>query len=206
MMLTRDGIAGLVCLAISIFLLFLTLDLPPAVMVPIGPAFYPRVVLILMAILSPILLVGDLRGRSRRTVPQAAAARAVAASRVEAASNLAASNVGAPSVGAPSVAAPNMAAPAAAVASPAMAEPPNYRLVLATFVLFGVYVVILPWLGFRIATFLFVAALQPTLEWPRSRQRWLLVVAVAIATALACHFIFEDYLSVLLPRGRWSGM
>jgi disulfide bond formation protein DsbB len=51
-----------------------------------------------------------------------------------------------------------------------------------------------------------VLALQITLEWPQSRMRWLLAVAVAIATALICHFIFEDYLSVLLPRGTWSGM
>ena len=206
MTLTRDGIAGLVCLAISIVLLFLTVDLPPAVMVPIGPAFYPRVVLILLAFLSLILLAGELRGRPRRTaaaVPDAAAARAAAATPANATPASATPASAPPNPVAPDLPAPNVATPAA---SPAATERPNYRLVLATFVLFGVYVVILPWVGFRIATFLFVAALQPTLEWPRSRQRWLLVVAVAIATALACHFIFEDYLSVLLPRGRWSGM
>jgi hypothetical protein len=79
-------------------------------------------------------------------------------------------------------------------------------LVLATFVLFGCYVMLLPELGFRIATFLFVGALQITLEWPRSWKHWLLVLAVAIGTMIACQLVFEDYLSVLLPRGRWSGL
>ena len=77
---------------------------------------------------------------------------------------------------------------------------------LFTFIEFGLYIALLPGLGFRIATFLFVLALQVTLEWPRDRKRWLLAVAVAVGTSLICHFVFEDYLSVLLPRGTWSGM
>lgn len=59
-MLGRNGIAGLVCLAISVWLLLLTRGLPPAAMVPIGPAFYPRVVLSLMAFLSALLVTLDL--------------------------------------------------------------------------------------------------------------------------------------------------
>jgi putative tricarboxylic transport membrane protein len=77
---------------------------------------------------------------------------------------------------------------------------------LATFVLFGLYIALLPELGFRISTFLFVLALQVTLEIPRNTKQWGLAVAVAIATSAACHFVFEDYLSVLLPRGTWSAM
>ena len=64
----------------------------------------------------------------------------------------------------------------------------------------------MPPLGFRISTFLFVLALEVTLEWPRSLTRWLLAIAVAVATSLVCYLVFEDYLSVLLPRGTWSGM
>ncbi|MGB7259408.1 MAG: hypothetical protein WBD48_15145, partial [Pseudolabrys sp.] len=60
-MLSRDGISGLVCLAIGIGLLLQTIGLPPAVMVPIGPAFYPRVVLGLMLFLSVLLIVLDFR-------------------------------------------------------------------------------------------------------------------------------------------------
>ncbi|HMA55503.1 MAG TPA: tripartite tricarboxylate transporter TctB family protein [Pseudolabrys sp.] len=162
--MSRDGISGLVCLAISIALLTQTFGLPPAAIVPIGPAFYPRVVLLLLMILSVILIALDLRAMR--------AARA----------------------GAP------------AAAAPAAGSPPNYRLVLATFIEFGLYIALLPPLGFRISTFLFVLALQVTLEWPRSNKHWALAVLIAAATSLICFLIFQDYLSVLLPRGTWSNM
>jgi hypothetical protein len=162
-MLRRDGIAGLVCLVVSAGLLALTLGLPPASVVPIGPAFYPRVVLLVLALLSAILIVLDLRAtRSLRTAGPGAAA----------------------------------------AAGPA----PNYGLVLATFIEFGLYIALLPPLGFRISTFLFVLALQVTLEWPRSAKRWALAVGIAIATSAASYLVFQDYLSVLLPRGTWSEM
>jgi len=160
-MFTRDSISGLICLVISLAMLFMTLALPPASMVPIGPAFYPRIVLVLTALLSLILIVIDLR-----------AARA------------------------------GVTAPPAAQSGSA----PNYRLVLMTFVLFGLYIAFLPKLGFRISTFLFVFALQLALDWPINVKRWLVVLLVAIATSAICHFVFEDYLLVLLPRGTWSGM
>jgi hypothetical protein len=160
MRLGRDGVSGLVCLAISLGLLATTWGLPPAVFVPIGPAVYPRVVLSVMALLSLTLLALDLRA-SRQ--PAAGAAASTAA-------------------------------------------PANYGLVLATFIEFGLYIAALPALGFRISTFLFVLALQITLEWPRSQLRWGLVVLVALATSAICYLVFEGYLSVLLPRGYWSGM
>jgi hypothetical protein len=163
-MLTRDGVAGLVCLAVSIWLLLLTRGLPPAVMVPIGPAFYPRVVLLILAALSLVLIALDMRDAARRRTAAASEAAEAATSR------------------------------------------PNYLLVLATFVEFGLYIALLPGLGFRIATFFFVLALQLTLEWPQSWKRWALAVIVAAATALACHLVFEEYLSVILPRGSWSGL
>lgn len=158
----RDAIAGLVCLAISVGLLLLTRGLPPPVMVPIGPAFYPRVVLSLMALLSVLLIASDWRAQRRRRVRAAAAGET--------------------------------------------GVRPNYVRVLATFVAFGLYVLLLPMLGFRVATVLFVAALQVVLEWPRSPGRWLRVAVVAIGTAIACDVAFERYLSVLLPRGKWTGM
>lgn len=161
MTLSRDGVAGLVCLANSLAMLALTWGLPPAVLVPIGPAFYPRVVVIVMALLSTLTIWLDISAaRTRAAVPLASA---------------------------PS-------------------PPPNYRLVFATFIEFGLYIALLPLIGFRLSTFLFVAALQVTLEWPASNKRWLLVLLIGIATSLICHFIFEDYLSVLLPRGTWTGI
>jgi hypothetical protein len=133
-------------------------------MVPIGPAFYPRVVVLILGALSIILIVLDVLATRRRPVRAAAAA--------------------------------------AATAGPA----PNYRLVLATFVEFGVYILLIPLIGFRISTFLFVLLLEVTLEWPRNPKHWILMIVVAVATSLVCFYVFEDYLSVLLPRGTWSGM
>lgn len=165
-MLGRNGIAGLVCLAISIWLLFLTRGLPPAMMVPIGPAFYPRVVLSFMALLSAMLIIQDLIAIRRRRL-----------------------------------------APAAEPAAPKPAAArPNYSLVVATFAIFAIYIAALPELGFRIATTLFVIALQITLEWPNSWKRWLLVLLVAIGTTVVCFIAFERYLLILLPRGNWTGM
>ena len=56
----------------------------------------------------------------------------------------------------------------------------NYRLVVIAFAIVGAYVALLPLLGFRLATVLFVAALQAALDrprtarngrcWPRSRS------------------------------------
>jgi hypothetical protein len=156
-MLGRDGVAGLVCLALSLGMLALTRGLPHSAMVPVGPAFYPRIVLLLLAGLSALLLVFDLRaGRRGR--------------------------------------------PAAGKAAPA-----NYRLVVITFAAFVVYVVLLPPLGFRIATFVFVAGLQWLLEPPRRARRWVLLLVIALATSWLTHLVFEQYLSVLLPRGSWTG-
>ncbi|MEH2508778.1 putative tricarboxylic transport membrane protein [Nitrobacteraceae bacterium AZCC 1564] len=162
-MLTRDGVAGLVCLAVSIWLLLLTRGLPPAIMVPIGPAFYPRVVLLILAALSLVLIGLDVATAAQRRA-------------------------------------------AIATAPEAVEPPPNYRLVLATFLEFGLYIVLLPELGFRLATFVFVLALQITLDLPRSWKRWSLAVIVALATSFVCYLVFEDYLSVILPRGSWSGL
>ena len=162
-MLGRDGIAGLVCLGLSIILLVLTRGLPQSALVPIGPDFYPRIVLAIMAALSVMLIAADVwsRWRSRGAV----------------------------------TAAPAVAAP----------EERNYRLVTVTFAVFAVYVLLLPWLGFRVATFLFVAALQVVLEKPQGWRRWTVVITAALATVIVTYLAFEVYLSVLLPRGRWTG-
>ena len=162
-MLGRDGIAGLICLGLSIALLVMTRGLPQSALVPIGPDFYPRIVLLIMAVLSVMLIAADAWSiwRSRGGTS------------------------------------------AHAVAAP---EKRNYRLVVATFAVFGVYVLLLPFLGFRIATFLFVAALQAVLEQPRGWRRWAVVITAALATVIVTYLAFEVYLSVLLPRGRWTGI
>ena len=67
------------------------------------------------------------------------------------------------------------------------------------------YVVLLPVLGFRVATLLFLIAAQALLDVPQSARRWLVVLAIAIGTTAVSYIVFERYLSVLLPRGRWTG-
>jgi len=151
-MIGRDGVAGLVCLVGSLGLLVMTRGLPQSALVPIGPAFYPRILLSATAILSAILLVGDLLARRRTAIP-----------------------------------------------------PAHYRLVALTFGIFGLYVVMLPTLGYRVATFLFVGVLQVALEPPRRSGRWALAVVVAVLTSAVTYYMFEGYLSVLLPRGRLTG-
>ena len=151
-MIGRDGIAGLVCLGGSLWFLALTRGLPQAALVPVGPGFYPRILLTITALLSAALVVSDLVRRR-------------------------------------------------GVARPG---PARYGFVLLTFAIFGAYVALLPSLGYRVATFLFVGVLQATLESPRG-ARWWRVLAVALATTLVTYYVFEGYLSVLLPRGRLTG-
>jgi len=162
-MLGRDGIAGLVCLAGSLGLLALTRGLPQPALVPIGPGFYPRVVLVVTALLSVVLLGSDVLSRRRK---------------------------------------PAGAPPGAGAGRHAR---PHYRLVAVTFAVFAAYVLLLPFLGYRVATALFVVALQLVLQ-PAGERHWVRVLAVAVATAVMTHLVFESYLSVLLPRGRWTGM
>jgi len=149
--LGRDGIAGLVCLGGSLWFLALTRGLPQPALVPIGPGFYPRILLGVTVVLSAALVVSDLLDRRR-----------------------------------------------------AAAAPARYRLVILAFAIFAGYVALMPVLGYRVATFLFVGALQATLEPPRG-ARWWLVLAVALLTTLVTYYVFERYLSVLLPRGRLTG-
>ncbi len=152
----RDGITGLVCLVTSLGLFAATIGLPgPSLLVPVGPGFYPRIVLGITAVLSAALIVLDFIGRAARPVKPGGAPR-------------------------------------------------NYRLVVVTFAIVGIYVALLPHLGFRIATFAFVSVLQAVLEPPHSGKGWLRVLIVALATTLMTYLAFEHYLSVLLPRGRWT--
>lgn len=160
--MSRDGIAGLICLALSIGLLVLSRGLPQSSFVPVGPDFYPRIVLVIMAVLSVMLLASDLwRQRTQ-------------------------------------------SADADAGAEPAP-EKRNYRLVGLTFAVFAGYVVLLPLLGYRLATFLFMVVLQAVIDPPRGARRWVMVMVSAFASAAITYAIFDHYLSVLLPRGHWTG-
>jgi putative tricarboxylic transport membrane protein len=151
--LSKDGWTGLVVLAASLVLLGLTIGLKDNPLVPIGPGFYPRIVLGLTAVLAVALVIFDFIGTRKASA----------------------------------------------------AGDQNYALVLVVFVIVGLYVGLLPFLGFRLATLLFVPALQVALEFPKDRKGWMTVALVAAVTTMAAYVLFERYLSVLLPRGRWTG-
>jgi hypothetical protein len=154
-MLSKDGWGGLVVLATGLLLFWLTLGLKDSPLVPIGPGFYPRIVLALTAVLGLWMLAADLLARGMRKREPAAAL--------------------------------------------------DYAAVAIHFAVFGLYVVALQPLGFRIATFAYVAAANALMAPPRGARGWGRVALLAFLTALATWLVFERELSVLLPRGRWTG-
>ncbi len=151
-MLSRDGWGGLAVLAASLLLFALTLSLKDNPLVPIGPGFYPRIVLGITALLAAALVIADWRRRGK----------------------------------------------------PRAGEKLNYGLVVAMFAAFGLYAGALPYLGFRVATFAYVAATNALLDPPRGARGWLRVAAVGLITTVVVYVVFERYLTVLLPRGRWT--
>jgi putative tricarboxylic transport membrane protein len=153
-MLSRDGWGGLAVLAASLLLFWLTLGLKDNPMVPIGPGFYPRVVLGVTAALSLLLIVFDFLDKKKKARKK---------------------------------------------------EQLNYTLVALMFLAFGLYCGALAYLGFRLSTFLYMAAANVMLDPPRGARGWARVAVLSAATAFLTHLVFEQYLSVLLPRGRWTG-
>lgn len=160
MKLGRDGVVGLIGLSISLLLLPQAFGLPKLSIVPIGPGFYPALVLVFMAITSAILLLQDVVAQRRAGGE----------------------------VGDEGGAAPKRA----------------YDLVAAAFAVIAAYVVLLPLLGYRIATVAFVAAFQLLLERPATPRQWAVLTTVAIGTSVVTYIVFERYLLVLLPRGAWT--
>jgi len=151
--LDRDGWTGLAALAASLFLFWQTLGLKESPLVPIGPGFYPRIILGITAVLSALLLGFSLF--RKKPSSEKSGSR-------------------------------------------------NYPLVFVVFLICGVYVGALPFIGYRIATLLFVPALQVALDWPQTKKQWAGVAVTALVTTVVTYYVFEKYLQVLLPRGRWT--
>jgi len=156
----RDTIAGLAVLVVSLVLFGLTFRIQSNPLVPVSPAFYPRLVLGATAVLSALMVAIDLvkRRRARPSPPNAKAAVAK----------------------------------------------PRYDMVALLFAIFAVYVLILPYLGFRIATVAFLAAMQYAMARPATARAWVVLALVALIATAATYYMFEVYLQVLLPRGRWT--
>jgi len=151
-MLGRDGWAGLALFAASLVLFGLTLGLQDSPLVPIGPGFYPRIVLGVTAVLAAGLVAADWVAKKRPTHQQSL----------------------------------------------------RYGMVGVMFAVFGLYVGALPFLGFRLSTALYLAAANAVLAPPRGARGWLRVALVALITTVIVYVVFERYLTVLLPRGRWT--
>ena len=152
MKLSKDGWGGLAVLAASLFLIWLTLGLKDNPLVPIGPGYYPRIVLAVTAAFALALVLSDL------WTPKA----------------------------------------------PSRVEKLNYLLVIEMFAVFGLYAGALPYLGFRISTFVYIAATNALLDSPKNLRGWGRVGLVALITTVVVYYVFERYLTVLLPRGRWT--
>lgn len=148
----RDAVVGGVLALGSLFLLWQTREIPHPPLIPVSPAFYPRVVLSVFLLLSLGLLISGLRAPPR---PRAWNWRAWLA---------------------------------------------RYRLILAGFLLFGLYTLALPLLGYLLSTALFTAAMQWALG-RRGLRRFPGVLTVAVGTAVGTYVVFQLYLYVLLPRG-----
>jgi len=157
MMIGRDGKAGLFVVACCAALWVLTSGIQSNPLVPVSPAFYPRLVIGFTAVIAALLVGADLR--VHRMSPRGARA-------------------------------PTRA---------------NRALVVATFAAFSAYVVLLPLLGFRVATWVYLIAASALLAPPRGARAWWKVVVLAAATTLVTYLVFEHYLTVLLPRGTWTG-
>ena len=65
-MLSRDGVAGLVCFATAVLLWWVARGLPQPALVPIGPGFYPSLLFTVTAVLGAALVITDALARGRR--------------------------------------------------------------------------------------------------------------------------------------------
>jgi len=151
----RDAWAGLAVLAVSLLLFGFTFELKDNPLVPVGPGFYPRIVLGITAVLATVVIATSFLARGKR--------------------------------------------------APVEESGIHYGLVAASFAVFGLYVGALPYLGFRVATLAYIAATNALLDPPRSLRGGLRVAALALIATAVVYVVFERYLLVLLPRGRWTG-
>lgn len=65
----RDAAVGGLLALLSLFLLWQTREIPTPPLLPLGPAFYPRVVLAVLVVLSLIMVVSGLRAPAAARVP-----------------------------------------------------------------------------------------------------------------------------------------
>lgn len=77
------------------------------------------------------------------------------------------------------------------------AEWGQLRQVLSVIIPTAVYVALVPWLGFYVASFLLIAVFMRWL----GKYRWEMVAAVSIGVPVAAFLMFEKWFLVPLPKG-----
>ncbi len=170
-MVRRDVWSAAASLVLAAVLYAATLRIEGNPLVAIGPDFYPRVLVVLLAVLALCLLGSSLAGPRRR------AGRALDR---------------------------HAAGHESGLARGATSRRDRLR-VIGVFGIFVAYAIALPWVGFRLANFAFLAGMRILLGPVEGMRGWLGVVLFALLGTTLAWFVFEQYLSVLLPRGRLSG-
>lgn len=155
--MSRDGWIGIGILLGCAWLYGDLKNIPENPFVPVGPAFYPRLLIGLLAGLSLVLVLQHLLRRKQRSEEKP-------------------------------------------VSSAEWRR--SYGPTLVSFAAFFLYVLLLPVLGYRASTLLFVAGLHWLLG-PRQWRRLSASLGLGLATSLATYLVFETYLHVFLPRGYW---
>jgi len=74
------------------------------------------------------------------------------------------------------------------------------RLVVVVFGTLAVYLIVMPMIGYSIATFIFLVVLQLTLA-PRTRKTIALSVGLALLFSFGLNWLFAEVFNVFLPRG-----
>ncbi|WP_110657071.1 tripartite tricarboxylate transporter TctB family protein [Salinicola halimionae] len=75
------------------------------------------------------------------------------------------------------------------------------RLAFATLAAFSVYALLMPWIGFAMASLLFLLAVQFILGARRGR-RLLIAAIIAVVFGLGLHMLFSHVFLISLPPGR----
>lgn len=74
------------------------------------------------------------------------------------------------------------------------------RLVVVLFISLGVYIAIMPVVGYSISTFVFLMVLQLAYA-PWGHRTFIIVPIIALAFSFGLNFVFYEYFRVFLPRG-----
>jgi hypothetical protein len=157
----RDFVIGLIIVAMSILLLFNTMGIPTPPIVPLGPAFYPRILLALLLIMGMILFVLDISKRKPSGERKGDKKKALKDKEWLI----------------------------------------KYKKIIWGFIVFGVYILFIPIMGFYSSTAIVLVVLQGLLGYREPKQIPLFFV-VSIITTVCIYLIFERYLMVVFPKGR----